>query len=185
MLSRCQTPAQVVLSVSLAGVEEVWGVVLQRAAQIHPALEEQQSPGAAAPALAGRARARQRREQPLLHLGQGKRLVIPPRKEVGEGPGFSSCWQDPCNQGSSVLEVLSHKVRGVGVLWCGGGFFFDDSLVFKCTLVAQVSPSPPGLPVLQPSPAFLHFWQPSPCCFWMRNQKPHVFHGTDLRSCSC
>lgn len=132
MLSCCKTPAQGVPSVSLAGVEEVWGVVLQRAAQVHQAFEEQQqSPGAAAPALAGRggrAGARERREQPLLHLGQGKRLVIPPRKEVGEGSGFSCCWQGPSDRGGSVLEVLSHEVRGVsqadvGVLWRGGFVF--------------------------------------------------------------
>ncbi|XP_066058378.1 rab effector Noc2 isoform X6 [Chamaea fasciata] len=61
------------------GLEEVWGVVLQGAAQVHQAFEEQQlqqqTPGAAAPALAGRggrAGAPERREQPLLHLGQGK-----------------------------------------------------------------------------------------------------------------
>lgn len=111
---------------SLAGLEEVWGVVLQRAAQVHHALEEQQrqqTPGAAGTALAGRggrAGARERRERPLLHLGQGKRLVVPPRKQVGEGAGFSCCWQDPSNQGGSLLEVLSLKVWrvshvGVGV----------------------------------------------------------------------
>lgn len=50
----CKNPASGVLSVSLAGLEEVWGVVLQRAAQVHHTSEEQQqSPGAAGPALAG------------------------------------------------------------------------------------------------------------------------------------
>lgn len=71
-----KTQLKGVLSVSLAGLEEVWSVVLQRAAQVHHSSEEQQqqqTPGAAAPALAGRGGATECEQQPLLHLGQGER----------------------------------------------------------------------------------------------------------------
>lgn len=121
VLSCCKNPAEGVLSVSLAGVEEVWGVVLQRAAQVHHSFEEQQqqAPGAADPALAGRGGARtgEPGQQPLLHLGQGKRLVIPPRTRWEKGLAPSFLLAASQSQGDSLLEVLPQQAccvsRGV------------------------------------------------------------------------
>lgn len=69
-----------------------------------------------------------------------------------------------------MLEVRGHKmwcvshVVSVGffMLWC----VFQISLLFKCTLVAQTSPGPPGLPVLQST-----LLSSIPC-------SPHCFTGT-------
>lgn len=131
VLSCCKNPAEGVLSVSLAGVEEVWGVVLQRAAQVHHSFEEQQqqAPGAADPALAGRggARTREPGQQPLLHLGQGKRLVIPPRTRWEKGLAPSFLLAASQSQGILCWRCYPSR-RAVFLVVC---WFFEDLLMFS------------------------------------------------------
>lgn len=75
--------------VSPTGLEEVWRLVLQGAAQVHHAFEEQQQTHrgalAASAERASRVGGRGRRDQPFLHLGQGQRLVggSLPRRQAG------------------------------------------------------------------------------------------------------
>uniref|UniRef100_A0A8C0UW24 FYVE-type zinc finger domain-containing protein n=1 Tax=Cyanistes caeruleus TaxID=156563 RepID=A0A8C0UW24_CYACU len=91
----------------------------------------------------------------------------------------------PTIRGSSLLEVLPRKVWCVSHAEVGGlRWFCEDSLIFQCTLVAQISPSPPGLPILQSLLSSIAC-RPHPHCFSGMNMEQTLAFSHSLKSCSC